>query len=61
MIAVTYLEAGRLNREFVEQFHIPLVVVSIEDFFALGGTLEVPQCYQLQSTNLVLLQTESRP
>jgi hypothetical protein len=34
--------------------------VGIRDFFALDGTLEVPQCYQIQGTNLVRLQTRPR-
>lgn len=60
VIAVTHLDAGRFNQEYVQQFHIPLLVVGIKDFFALGGTLEVPQCYQIQGTNLVRLQTKTR-
>jgi len=60
MIAVTYLEADRLNREYVEQFHIPMVVISIEGFFTLGGTLEVPQCFQIEGTNLVRLQIKNQ-
>ena len=60
VIAITHLDAGRFNQEYVEQFHIPLVVVAIKDFFALDGTLEVPQCYQIQGTNLVRLEIKSR-
>lgn len=60
VIAVTHLDAGRFNREYVEQFHIPLVVLGIKDFFALDGTLEVPRCYQIEGTNLVQLQTQTR-
>ncbi len=61
VIAVTHLDADKFNREYVEQFRIPLVVVSIGDFFALGGTLEVPQCYQIRGTNLMRLQINTRP
>lgn len=60
VIAITHLDAGRFNQEYVEQFHIPLVVMGIKDFFALDGTLEVPQCYQIQGTNLVRLEIKSR-
>lgn len=60
VIAVTRLDAGRFNQEYVEQFRIPLIVVGIRDFFALDGTLEVPRCYQIQGTNLVRLQTKPR-
>lgn len=59
VIAITHLGAGRFNQEYVEQFHIPLVVVGIKDFFALDGTLEVPQCYQIQGTNFVRLEIKS--
>jgi hypothetical protein len=55
VIAITHLGAGRFNQEYAEHFHIPLVVVGIKDFFALDGTLEVPQCYQIQGTNFVRL------
>jgi hypothetical protein len=60
VIAITHLDAGRFKQEYAEQFHIPLVVVAIKDFFALDGTLEVPQCYQIQGTNLVRLEIKSR-
>jgi hypothetical protein len=60
VIAITHLHADRFNQGYVEQFHIPLVVVGIKDFFALDGTLEVPQCYQIQGTNFVRLAIKSR-
>ena len=59
VIAITYVNAGRSNRDYMEQFHIPLVVLGVQKFFALDGTLEVPRCYRLQGTQLIACQTRT--
>lgn len=60
VIAVTYVNVDRFIQEYVEQFQIPLMVLGVQEFFALGGTLAVPQCYQIQGTNLMRLPTATR-
>jgi hypothetical protein len=59
VIAITYVNAGCSNRDYTEQFHIPLVVLGVQKFFALDGTLEVPRCYRLQGTQLIACQTRT--
>ena len=59
VIAITYVNAGRSNRDYMERFHIPLVLFSVQEFFALDGTLEVPRCYRLQGTQLIACQTRT--
>ena len=59
VIAITYVNAGRSNRDYMERFHIPLVVFGVQEFFALDGTLEVPRCYRLQGTQLIACQTRT--
>jgi hypothetical protein len=61
VIAVTCLNAGRCNRDYMERFHIPLVVFGVKEFFALDGTLEVPRCYRVQGTQLIACQTKNKP
>ena len=61
VIAVTCLNAGRSNRDYMERFHIPLVVFGVQEFFALDGTLEVPRCYRVQGTRLIACQTRTKP
>jgi hypothetical protein len=59
VIAITYVNAGRANRDYMERFHIPLIVFGVQEFFALDDTLEVPRCYRLQGTQLIACQTRT--
>jgi hypothetical protein len=59
VIAITYVNAGRANRDYMERFHIPLIVFGVQEFFALDGTLEVPRCYRVQGTQLIACQTRT--
>jgi hypothetical protein len=59
VIGITYVNAGRSNRDYMERFHIPLVLFSVQEFFALDGTLEVPRCYRVQGSQLIVCQTRT--